>query len=97
MSEFELACTMQMCLLFVLETIRTGAIRVVHVIVKTEETQKLHEVCVIQCFLSWHSLTFALSGFSKQSGSHTELLVLIVRICEPLFEVVQMQTHFVDV
>ena len=27
---------------FVLETVRTGAMRVIHVIVKTEETQKLH-------------------------------------------------------
>ena len=35
--------------LFVLETIRTGAMRVIHVIVKTEETQKLRMKFVLYC------------------------------------------------
>ena len=34
---------------FVLETIRTGAMRVIHVIVKTEETQKLRMKFVRYC------------------------------------------------
>ena len=36
-------------LFFVLETIRTGAMRVIHVIVKTEETQKLRMKFVLYC------------------------------------------------
>ena len=34
---------------FVLEMIRTGAMRVIHVIVKTEETQKLRMKFVLYC------------------------------------------------
>ena len=37
------------CFVFVLETIRTGAMRVIHVIVKTEETQKLRMKFVLYC------------------------------------------------
>ena len=37
------------CLFFVLETIRTSAMRVIHIIVKTEETQKLSIVFVLYC------------------------------------------------
>ena len=36
-------------LFVVLETIRTGAMRVIHVIVKTEETQKLRMMFVLYC------------------------------------------------
>ena len=35
--------------LFVLETICTGAMRVIHIPVKTEETQRLRIKCVLYC------------------------------------------------
>ena len=40
----------QILFVFVLETIRTNAMRVIHVIVKTEETQKLHIKFVLLYF-----------------------------------------------
>ena len=41
--------TSLVCVLFVLETIRTSAMRVIHIIVKTEETQRLRIVFVLHC------------------------------------------------
>ena len=42
-------CVCLFVCLFVLETIRTSAMRVIHVIVKTEETQKLRIKFVLYC------------------------------------------------
>ena len=54
------ANTVEMCNLFVvLETIRTGAMRVVHIHVKTEETQRLRITFV--SFFHCSSLSFSLS------------------------------------
>ena len=39
----------RICCLFVLETIRTGTTRVIHITVKTEETQRLRIKFVLYC------------------------------------------------
>ena len=63
---------MSACLLFVLETIRTSAMRVIHIIVKTEETQKLRIVFVL-CCATWIQTQTKSTSTNLALGRHLNL------------------------
>ena len=46
---YDLSASVSRTHCFVLETIRTGSMRVIHITVKTEETQKLRNKFVLYC------------------------------------------------
>ena len=58
--------------LFVLETIRTGAMRVIHIPVKTEETQRLRIKFVLYCPICALDLKIKRANFCRKKMSNVQ-------------------------